>query len=153
MIVRPLAVEDLAAVKRVIDATALFPSEMLDEMTAPFLSDPSSEEFWLVAEDREPVGVAYCAPERMTQGTWNTLLIAVEPSRHGQGLGRRIMAEVEAALKARGHRLLLVETSADPAFEGTRGFYRRLGYGEEARIRDFYRAGEDKVVFRKDLTA
>jgi ribosomal protein S18 acetylase RimI-like enzyme len=54
-------------------------------------------------------------------------------------------------LAARGVRLLLVETSGLPAFEGTRGFYRARGYAEEARIRDFYQAGEDKIVFRKLL--
>lgn len=54
-------------------------------------------------------------------------------------------------MTARAGRLLLVETSALPAFEGTRAFYRRLGYEEEARIRGFYAAGEDKVVYRKAL--
>ena len=51
----------------------------------------------------------------------------------------------------RGERVLLVETSGLPGFERTRAFYRKLGYDEEARIRDFYQAGEDKVVFRKAL--
>ena len=42
-------------------------------------------------------------------------------------------------------------TSGLPSFERTRGFYRLCGYDEEARIRDFYQAGEDKIVFRKAL--
>lgn len=39
------------------------------------------------------------------------------------------------------------------SFELTRSFYRKNGYDEEARIRDFYRAGDDKIVFRKALDA
>jgi hypothetical protein len=35
----------------------------------------------------------------------------------------------------------------------TRRFYRARGYGEEARIPDFYTSGEDKVTFRKALGA
>jgi ribosomal protein S18 acetylase RimI-like enzyme len=62
-----------------------------------------------------------------------------------------LLRHVEQALAARGERLLLVETSGSPGFERTRAFYRKRGYEEEARIRDFYRAGEDKVVFRKAL--
>jgi RimJ/RimL family protein N-acetyltransferase len=54
-------------------------------------------------------------------------------------------------LAARGERILLVETSGLPEFERTRAFYAKHGYEEEARIREFYRAGEDKVVFRKAL--
>jgi len=57
---------------------------------------------------------------------------------------------VEQALALRGARLLLVETLA--SFERTREFYRRCGFDEEARIRDFYEAGADKIIYRKVLT-
>jgi hypothetical protein len=40
-----------------------------------------------------------------------------------------------------------------PESEDTRRFYRARGYAEEARIRDFYTFGEDKVIFRKALGA
>jgi ribosomal protein S18 acetylase RimI-like enzyme len=64
-----------------------------------------------------------------------------------------VVEQVERRLAGRGARMLLVETSGLDGFARTRAFYRRLGYGEEARIRDFYRAGEDKIVFRKVITA
>ena len=60
---------------------------------------------------------------------------------------------VERALMSRGQRVLLVETSGLPSFERTREFYRKNGYDQEARIREFYNAGEDKIVFRKALNA
>ncbi|MGG5811669.1 N-acetyltransferase family protein [Falsiroseomonas sp. CW058] len=152
--IRPLVAGDLPGAKRVIDGTGLFPSEMLDEMVSAYLAGTAGEEFWLTAADADgPVGLAYCAPERMTEGTWNTLLIAVHPERQGQGAGRALMRRVEEELAGRGGRLLLVETSGLPEFDGTRAFYRGLGYEEEARIRGFYRAGEDKVVLRKALPA
>jgi ribosomal protein S18 acetylase RimI-like enzyme len=47
--------------------------------------------------------------------------------------------------------VLLVETSGLPAFARARAFYRARGFDEEARIRDFYAAGEDKIVFWKAL--
>ncbi|MEM9508310.1 MAG: GNAT family N-acetyltransferase, partial [Cyanobacteria bacterium P01_E01_bin.35] len=31
-------------------------------------------------------------------------------------------------------------------------FYRKCGYEQEAQIREFYQAGEDKIIFRKSLT-
>ena len=151
--VRPLRAEDLPALKAVIDAVALFPSAMLDDMTAPFLAGEAAEERWLTFDDGHPVALAYYVPERMTDGTFNLLLIAARPDRHGQGIGATLMAQVEADVAARGGRVLLVETSGLDAFARTRGFYRSIGYDEEARIREFYAAGEDKVVFRKALTS
>lgn len=152
--IRPLAAEHLPAVKDIIDGVALFPSDLLDGMTAPFLAGEAPEERWLVVEeDGTAQAVAYCAPERMTDGTSNLLLIAVRPERQGQGLGARLTRHLEQQLLQQGTRVLLVETSGLPAFERTRKVYRRLGYTEAARIPDFYAAGEDKVVYWKALGA
>jgi len=121
-------------------------------MLADYLNDNSnSDRFWLTDDDDGPVGVAYCALEPMTQGTWNLLLIAVRPDCQGQGRGKALMRYVEETLTARGARLLLVETSGLASFDRTREFYRKCGYSEEARIRDFYKAGDDKIVYRKAL--
>ena len=98
------------------------------------------------------MGVAYCEPERMTDKTWNLQLIAFHPNYQGQGRGVKLLLHVEQALKERGGRMLLVETSGLPSFVRTWNFYRKCGYEEEARIRDFYTTGEDKIVFRKLLS-
>ncbi len=78
-------------------------------------------------------------------------MIAVRPDRQRQGRGAALVRYVEETLMARGARVLLVETSGLESFERTRAFYRTCGYDEEARIRDFYKAGDDKIVFRKAL--
>lgn len=149
--VRPALPADLPFWKSVITATGLFPPELLDEMSAPFFASPD-DAFWLTLEDGAPCGLAYCAPERMTDGTWNLLLIAVDPSRQGQGGGAALLAAVEDIAGQRGGRVLLVETSGSAGFEQTRGFYLRGTFVEEARIRDFYQEGEDKLVFWKRIT-
>lgn len=143
--------DDIAAMKRVIDATGLFPSDMLDEMMRGYFDGSAPDDLWLVAEKEALDACAYCAPERLTSGTWNLLMIAVNPDQQRQGTGAALVRFVEATLAARGQRLLLVETSGLSEFESVRRFYRNLGYGEEARIRDFYQDGDDKIVFRRAL--
>lgn len=152
MNIRPVARADLPALRAVIDAVDLFPSAMLDDMVEDFLAGNASDANWLTVDDDGPVAVAYYVSEPMTEGTWNLLLIAVDPARQGGGVGTALMAHVEAVLADAGGRILLVETSGSADFEQTRAFYRRRGYDEEARIREFYQASEDKIVFRKALS-
>ncbi len=122
-------------------------------LTEYFDGNLGRDHFWITYDDSEPVGVAYYGLEPYADGTWNLYFIAVHPNRQGEGLGGKLLRYVEQMLAERGERLLLVETSGLPNFERTRAFYRKHGYEEEARIREFYRAGDDKIIFRKALTA
>jgi len=149
--IRPVVPADLPALKKVIDENALFPSDLLDDMIAPYFGQQKATDFWITFEEQEPVAITYFAPEQMTEGTYNLYLIAVHPDFQGKGIGEALMRHVENFLSARGHRILLVETSGLPEFERTRHFYDKLGYQREARIREFYAAGEDKIVFWKKL--
>ena len=45
-----------------------------------------------------------------------------------------------------------METAGVDDFDYVRKFYENNGFETEARIRDFYEAGVDKVVFRKSLS-
>lgn len=150
--IRPVKPEDLPALKTVIDANQLFPSAMLDEMISDYFSNENSNDFWLTYDDGKPIAIAYCAPEKLTEGTWNLYLIAVHSDCQGKGIGTSMLHYIEQRLADCGERILLVETSGLTSFERTREFYRKCGYEKEARIREFYQAGEDKIVFRKLLT-
>lgn len=144
--IRPCVRSDTTGLASIIDATGLFPSRMLEPMIEPFFAG-GTEDMWLTADHEGPAGLVYCAPERMTSGTWNALLLAVHPNRQRGGIGTQLMDRLQTTLTKRGAHLLLVETSGLEEFAAQRTFYTRIGYREECRIRDFYRAGEDKVVF------
>ena len=150
--IRPVTPDELPALKTVIDANKLFPSDMLDEMISDYFSKKDSNDYWFTYDDGKPVAIAYCAPEKMTEGTWNLYLIAVHPDYQRSGRGASMLHYIEQKLAERGERILLVETSGLESCEGTREFYRQCGYNQEAQIREFYQAGEDKIIFRKSLT-
>jgi ribosomal protein S18 acetylase RimI-like enzyme len=159
--IRPTTPADTNTLMALAAASGLFePSqtaELAEMLGQHFAGD--SLDYWLTDEDQEPVGVAYVAPERMTEGTWNLYLIAVHPDRlwrkrsyrQRQGRGKKLLEYVEQLLIDRGERVLLVETAGTEDFEYVRAFYRKSGYTEEARIRDFYMAGVDKVIYLKFL--
>lgn len=155
--IRPVRPDDTSAIMVLIEAIGLFSPDEFEEMrgllTDYFAARPGENHCWIADDDNGLVSVAYYAPERMTQGTWNLYFIGVHPDHRREGRASALLRHVEEALAARGQRLLLVETSSDPAFERAWALYRKAGYDEEARIRDFYAAGADKIVFRKALAA
>ncbi len=110
-----------------------------------------SDDLWFTADDGEPVGVAYCASEPVTDGTWNLLMLWTRNDRHGQGHGSALVNHVERILTERGVRLLIIETSGLSDFESARAFYNKCGFTQEARVRNFFAAGDDKIVYTKLL--
>ena len=46
-----------------------------------------------------------------------------------------------------------LETSGRPDYEATRRFYRAAGFTEAGRVPDFYKPGDDCVVYYKALEA
>lgn len=106
----------------------------------------------LIDEDAgEALGVVYVLPKPATEDTWELLMIAVRPDHQGRGRGAALLKHVETELRALGGRLLLVETSGTADYARARAFYAGCGYGDEARVRDYYEAGADMVLFRKVL--
>lgn len=71
--------------------------------------------------------------------------LAVDPRRHGQGVAQAMIGDAIEGLKAEGIRRVELYAEADNE-RGLR-FYRKLGFVEEGRLRDFYkRAHQDHFV-------
>lgn len=152
MKIRPTQADDMAALKGVLRETDLFPADMLPDMIHGFLSGQEGAEIWLTATSEGKIaGFCYAIPEMLAEGVWNMLAIAVLPAAQGLGCGSALTAHLEEALRARAQRIVIADTSGTDAFADTRAFYRKNGYREEARIRDFWAAGDDKIVFWKSL--
>lgn len=150
--IRPIKKEDLPALKEVLDTIELFPSEYLEDMISDYFNNPETEDIWFTfTEEDKAVSLAYCAPEKFTEGTFNLYAIGVKKDCQGKGLGGKMMDYLEKELKTAGHRVLIVETSSSPDLELTREFYPKQGYKQVAVLPDFWTEGEDKVVFLKKV--
>ena len=150
--IRAVQKADLDELKRVVDSSGLFPSEYLDEMISDYFNNPDTEEIWFMyADHNQPMAIGYCVPEKLTMGTYNLLAIGVGEDFQRHGIASEMMKYIEQFLRHRGGRLLVVETSSDDAQVGARNLYEKLGYTQSALIKDFWRDGEDKIVFSKKL--
>ncbi|HLM43343.1 MAG TPA: GNAT family N-acetyltransferase [Myxococcaceae bacterium] len=102
-------------------------------------------------KDGQIVGYVCYGPTPMTEGTYDLYWIASDPEVRGQGVGASLISGMEGDLRRLKARLIRVETSATEAYGPTRGFYASMKYMEEARIRDFYKVGDDLIMLSKRL--
>lgn len=155
--VRPLTNADRELVMDIIKATRFFvPDEIkvAEELIDIYLSQPGQQDYQIVvAEDGNGKVTGYMTygPTPLTEGTWDLYWIAVSPEVQGQGYGQLLVRYLENEVKKKGGRLVIIETSSQPKYLPTRKFYEKLGYREMARIPDFYRPGDDRVIFGKYL--
>lgn len=155
--IRPITAEDASNVVALTVEAELFTaaeSAIVEQMMTDYFAAKAADGHTCIVDDRDGrlIAVAYYEPLPATDRTWELTMIGVHRDEHRHGLGTALLKTVEADLADRGQRLLLIETSAQPAFDRARAFYRANGYDEEARVRDYYEAGDDMVLFRKDLT-
>ena len=113
---------------------------------------PVDYEFVGAFDEDQLIGYACFGATPATEGTYDLYWLAVDPAMQGRGVGRALVREVETKLTGRGGRLLVVETSSRPDYDGTRTFYARSGYVEAARVRDFYAPADDRILLTTRLT-
>lgn len=156
--IRPATPADTSSIIDLSIATGLFPPEGVDtlrEILEGFHTGQTGVEHRLdvyVEEGSDtPIGVIYYGPDAMTDRKWDLWMIAVSPDHQGQGIGRDLIMFTEEQILANQGRVLLIDTSSLPKYDGTRVFYAKLGYTEVARIPDYYADGESKVTFWKRI--
>ncbi len=150
--IRAVTPSDTEGLKVVVDSSELFPSEYLDEMISDYFNNPDTQDIWFTyIDNNKQVAIGYCIPEKLTEGTYNLLAIGVLKESQGKGIASEMMKHIEQLLKQKEGRILIVETSSDDAQIAARNFYKKIGYTQEAVIRDFWKEGEDKIVFWKKL--
>ncbi|ATB42817.1 acetyltransferase [Cystobacter fuscus] len=112
---------------------------------------PNNPDYKILVADRDGTIVGYVCygPTPMTEGTYDLYWIASDPQVRGQGVGASLVSGMEADLRRLTARIIRVETSATEAYGPTRGFYASMKYTEEARIRDFYKVGDDLIILTK----
>jgi ribosomal protein S18 acetylase RimI-like enzyme len=158
---------DPAAVRGIVASTGFFHDFEVDvavELVQERLSRSLASEYHFLFADlnSHPIGYACFGPIPCTQGSFDLYWIAVHAAHQGSGLGRRLMAEAERAMLAGvpgadgrplpPARRVYIETSSLPRYAPTWRFYERCEYTIEARLKDFYAAGDDKLIYAKALS-
>ncbi|MGB2958420.1 MAG: GNAT family N-acetyltransferase [Bacteroidota bacterium] len=154
--IRPLEPDDRSHIVTLLRGTEVFSDDevaIAEELIDCVLEKEGQEDYVIYCyDDGGAVLGYYCiGPTPATLGTYDLYWIAVHRSVHGTGVGAALDAHAESLVGSRGGRLIVAETSSQPKYGNTRAFYLRRGYVEISRIRDYYRIGDDLVVYGKYL--
>jgi len=154
--IRPITAQDrgqLLALVRLQDNFNAQEVEVAIEVIDDTL-DPAKNDYSILVAIREGQGVVgfICYGEiPMTDRRFDLYWVAVAPDFGRQGVGRMLLARMEAELCEQGPAKVYVDTSSTPGYDRARSFYEKNGYQVACVLHDFYRDGDDKVIYLKAL--
>src|SRR5213595_1244650 len=161
-VIRPMVAADRGGVFRILEGAGNFTPEevgtaleLIDEWLE--LGEHSGYLTYVLesqADDgSEVLGYVCFGPTPLTESTYDLYWIAVDKSKHRGGVGKRLLKFAEDEITRRGGEMLLVETSSQETYDGTIQFYEKTGYELVGKIKEYYKPGDDKLIFAKKLQA
>ncbi|HDP25332.1 MAG TPA: N-acetyltransferase [Deltaproteobacteria bacterium] len=148
---------DTDAVRCLVESTGFFTPEevgvaieLVEERLAK--GSPSGYSFiFLENEGHVVLGYSCFGPIPCTKDSFDIYWFAVRKDRQNSGLGTSLLERTEQAISLMDGAKVYIETSSRGLYLPTREFYQRNGYRQEARFKDFYAPGDDKIVYVKQL--
>jgi ribosomal-protein-alanine N-acetyltransferase len=127
---------------------AVFPTDRISRRRFAALAKRPSARILLACRGRDIVGYAILLTRRGIR-TARLYSLAVAPEAAGQGIGRRLLAEVEAAARRQRMQRLRLEVRADNP-RAIR-LYKEAGYGLIGHRSDYYADGMEALLFAREL--
>jgi ribosomal protein S18 acetylase RimI-like enzyme len=158
--IRPVTAADRPALEAALRSDATFDGaeisvalELIDEAIAG--SDDYGISVAVIDPDGAPhervAGYICYGPTPMTQSTYDLYWIVCHADARGRGVAGALIKAMEDDLGERGGTAIRVETSQTEGYGAARKLYDKYGYPETARFADFYKPGDDLIVYYKRL--
>jgi ribosomal protein S18 acetylase RimI-like enzyme len=154
--IRELARDDREEVIALLRATKNFSEAEIaiaEELIDISIEKTEQKDYYaFVAEEKNSVaGFLLLGPTPATVGTYDMYWIAAHPEFQGGGIAQELDDFAVRFVKEHGGYLLIAETSSQPSYERTRAFYAKQRYETLARITDYYKRGDDLIIFGKRM--
>jgi D-alanine-D-alanine ligase len=148
---------DVEAVDRLVRQTNVFNDsevaiarELVEECLAK--GPQASGYHFLFADGPGGVeGYTCFGPIAGTKGRWELYWIAVDPTAHRSGLGKRLQTASEDAMRKLGAVMMIAETSTRPDYAPARKFYVSQGYKLLAELPDWHDEDDGLAIYGKRL--
>jgi len=101
--------------------------------------------------DGECNGYICFGPIPMTDHRYDLYWIATDRGRFRQGVGGELLQAMTARVAARKGKRIYVDTSSTPPYGAAREFYEKHGFHLAGALPDFYREGDSKMIYMKEI--
>ncbi len=158
MKVRPLIARDRRKIARLLRQSGTFNQKEVQvglEVIDEALRRPEKGDYHVFCAldgNSELVGYICFGPIPMTDNCYDLYWIAVDEKFSRRGVGRKLLEFMEGFAVREGARRIYVDTSSTPPYEPARSFYEKHGYHLACLLKDFYREGDHKVIFMKEVS-
>jgi len=158
MIIRPLISHDREKILRLLRQRGTFTEKELQvalEIIDETLRQPERKEYYIFcANDGADnlIGYICFGPIPLTDNCYDLYWIAVDKRFARKGIGGKLLGFMEEFVIRKGARHIYVDTSSTPPSEPARSFYEKHGYHVGCVLNDFYREGDHKMIFMKEVS-
>ncbi len=155
MKIRKMSPKDKAFIMEILKTTEMFSDAevaVAEELIDIFLKNEIQKDYIIYVSEEDDgnlTGYVCYGPTPATEGTFDLYWIAVSPKYQNKGIGKKLLRFTEDEVRCVGGRMIIIETSSREKYIPTQEFYKRTNYGLDARIRDFYSSGDDRLIFVK----
>ncbi|HUX94977.1 MAG TPA: GNAT family N-acetyltransferase [Bacteroidales bacterium] len=147
---------DINRVLEIVESTGFFYDhevEIAAELVAERLAEGGSTGYYFVFAEVDGITVAYSCfgPITMSKTCFDLYWIVTHNDYRGKGIGKKILEETFTQARKMGCKIIIAETSGLEHYAPTRAFYNSTGFDMEARIKNFYNEGDDKLFYTKRI--
>ena len=127
--------------------------EIAVELVEERLSEGESTGYYFVFAEVEGFTAAYSCygPITMSKTSFDLYWIATHNDFRGKGIGKKLLEETCNQARSMGCTIIIAETSGLEHYAPTRAFYDSNKFKLEARLKDFYDEGDDKLFYTKRI--
>ncbi|HKK42948.1 MAG TPA: GNAT family N-acetyltransferase [Bacteroidales bacterium] len=148
--------EDVERIREIVKSTGFFYDhevEIAVELIVERLDAGISSEYYFVFAEVDGITVAYSCygPISISRTSFDLYWIVTHNDFRGRGIGKELLNETCREATLMGCSILIAETSGMDHYASTRGFYENNGFILEARLKDFYAFGDDKLFYTRRL--
>ncbi len=155
----PLVAAHKEPIRRLLLETQAFRDDEVDvamELVEDTLSKsaplaPDDYHIYVAVENEAMLGYVCFGKTPMTLSTFDLYWIAVSPKAQGKGVGKKLFDFTCKRVAEMSGKLIVIETASQPKYLPAQKFYEKIGCALEARIKNFYSVGDDKLIYTKHL--
>ena len=147
---------DIKRIMEIVESTKFFYDhevEIAAELVAERLAHGESTGYYFVFAEVDGITAAYSCygPITMSKTSFDLYWIATHNNYRGKGIGKKLLEETCIQARNMGCSIIIAETSGLEHYAPTRAFYINNKFELEARLRDFYAMGDDKLFYTKRI--